>query len=68
MTEPEHCPNKTRCELFGRFRTDSSLQFCLSQYCEADFRSCARFRHASETKTKPPSDLLPNGTRLPAYG
>jgi hypothetical protein len=60
----EHCPNISRCELFARLRTDSTLQFCLGQYCHAEYTTCARYRHVQDTKTKPASDLLPNGKRL----
>lgn len=64
----DRCPNVDRCELFPRFKLEAALSFCLETYCHADYESCARFQHAREHKTKPPSDLLPNGRRLPVVG
>ncbi len=61
----DRCPNIDKCELFPKFRLEAALSFCLESYCHADYEQCARYRHVQEHRAKPPSDLLPNGRRLP---
>lgn len=61
----DRCPKVDKCELFPRFKLETALGFCLETYCHADYESCARYRYAQENKAKPPSDLLPNGRKLP---
>lgn len=64
MSSPEPCPNIERCPLFPKLKNQASLQFCLDSYCNADFRSCARYIHVRKTQSMPPADLLPNGKSL----
>lgn len=54
----------SRCALFPRLRTESSLKFCLDEYCHGEFARCSRFQYAKANGAPPDEDLLPNGKRL----
>lgn len=57
------CPNFEGCPIFGRFSSEDSKHFYVSQYCEGDFGKCERKR-LKDGGEPVPLALLPDGGRL----
>lgn len=59
-----HCPNVTRCPLYGEFTLQASLRTWQIRYCHADHTECERFQRKNRGDPVP-LRMLPNGQMLP---
>ena len=58
------CPNMEACSLFPIFSSVPFLKIWQINYCESDYKRCARFNDLCTGKAVP-TTLLPNGKHLP---
>jgi hypothetical protein len=62
------CPHIQGCEMYELFQLKGALRVWQENYCEDDFKRCARFKMACDGG-RIPKALLPNGKMLtPAIG
>ena len=59
----EQCPHMIGCALYPVFKLKAALKVWQTNYCEADFTSCARFQKSC-CGDQIPNNLLPNGKLL----
>ena len=63
MPIPDECSHKSSCEMYKLLKLSGTLKTWQTRYCNADYRSCARFQGSEEGRSVP-ANLMPNGQYL----
>ncbi|MFO0764913.1 MAG: hypothetical protein U0487_02600 [Patescibacteria group bacterium] len=63
MSKTTACSHLASCPMFALFTQNTTTRIWKDNYCEGDFKKCARYQRSQEGKPVP-NTLMPNGKEL----